>query len=235
MNNDLQALFGGVSFNPAEVEPQADFEVLPPGKYPVLIENAEVKQTKSGTGHYVELTLKILDGPAKNRKLWDRINLQNPNAQCEEIGRSHLSALGRAMGLVSITDTAQLIGGVVIAHVKVKDDQNNVRTYSASGAIPNPPVQVPPVAVPGTAPSPLVEPGYTESSRAAVAPVAAPAVQAPTVQQVAYPQPTAAPPAVTPPVAPPVAPVAAPVQQPIGTPPSQGQAPAATQAPPWAR
>jgi len=40
--------------------------------------------------------------------------------------------LGQALGLQAITDTTQLLNQVVIAHVKVKDDRNEVRTYSAS-------------------------------------------------------------------------------------------------------
>ena len=133
MNNDLAAIFGGTPFTPATVEPATDFDVYPPGEYPVLIEAAEVKQTKAGTGHLLRLTMQILDGPHRGRKLFDNINLQNPSAQCTEIGMRTLSALGRAIGLQAITDTDQLLNQVVVAHVKVKDNQNNVRTYSASG------------------------------------------------------------------------------------------------------
>lgn len=129
MNNDLAAIFGGAAFDPNSVEPAKDFDVLPPGKYSVLIESAEVKQTKAGTGHYLGLVLLVVDGPCKNRKLFDNINLQNPNVQCEEIGRRTYAALCLAVGL-SATDATQLVNKVVIAHVKVKNDQNNVRTYS---------------------------------------------------------------------------------------------------------
>jgi len=131
MNNDLAQFFGGVPFTPATIEPTTDFPVIPPGKYPVLIEAAEVKLTKKGTGHYVKLTMSILDGPHKNQKIWDQINIQNPSTECVEIGLRTLSALGRALGLQTITDTTQLVNQVVVAHVKVQGEQNSVRTYSA--------------------------------------------------------------------------------------------------------
>lgn len=131
MNNDLERFFGGAAFTPSTIAPQGDFEVIPPGKYPVLIEDAEMVQTKKGTGHFLKLTMVILDGQYKNRKIWDQINIDNPSADCVEIGMREFAALGLALGLQAITDTTQLLRGVVIAHVKVKDDRNYVRTYSA--------------------------------------------------------------------------------------------------------
>lgn len=126
--NDLASIFGQ-GFDTGSVEPQQDFDVLPPGKYPVLIEAAGVKQTKAKTGHYLEIQMVVLDGPAKNRKLWDRINIQNPSVQCVEIGLRQLAALGQAVGLAAITDSSQLLNKSCVASVKVKNDQNEIRTY----------------------------------------------------------------------------------------------------------
>ena len=192
---DLSDLFGGVPFDPATVEPQGDFQVLPPGKYPVLIEGAEVRVTKKQTGHYIYLKMKILDGPGVGRYFFDQINIQNPSTECVEIGLRTLSALGRAIGTGPITDTNQLLNQVVIAHVKVKDEQNSVRTYSATGQPAQQPQQVASVA-PTQAPAPVP-----------VAPVA----PAPTVAPVApvYQPPIAGAPIAPTPVAAPVAPGAA--------------------------
>ena len=181
---DLSDLFGGVPFDPATVEPQGDFQVLPPGKYPVLIEGAEVRVTKKQTGHYIYLKMKILDGPGVGRYFFDQINIQNPSTECVEIGLRTLSALGRAIGTGPITDTNQLLNQVVIAHVKVKDEQNSVRTYSATGQPAQQPQQVASVAL-TQAPAP-----------APVAPVAPAAVLPPTVTPVTpAPAPTASAPA----------------------------------------
>lgn len=198
MNNDLAAIFGGAAFDPATVEPQTDFPVLPPSKYPVLIEEAEVKQTKKGDGHYIRLVMKVLDeGLYKGRKVFDQINIQNPSTQCVEIGLRSLSALGRALGLQAITDSTQLVNQVVVAHVKVKDDQNIVRTYSSAGVAPPAPAPAPahPAGMPAIGTPETYAP---PQSTPAVAPQrAAPKVMPP----VPAAPPVVAPPAVAPPTA----------------------------------
>lgn len=158
MSNDLSAFFGGTPFTPETIEPTTDFDVIPPGKYLALIETAEVKPTRAGNGHIIKLMMQILDGKYKGRKLFDNINIDNPNEQCVEIGMRTLSALGRALNLAVITDTAQLVGGIVVVHVKVQNEQNNVRTYSESTPAttqptqPSPQQQAPSVAPPQQAP-----------------------------------------------------------------------------------
>ncbi len=112
--NDLSEIFGGVPFDPSSVK-----SAYSPGKYPVLIKVAEIRQTKAGTGHYIYLDEEILDGDRKGQHLFDQINIQNPSAQCVEIGLRTLSALARAIGLQTVTDTTQLLNQVVVAHVKV--------------------------------------------------------------------------------------------------------------------
>ena len=143
MNNDLANFFSSSAFDPSTVEPQGDFPVVPPGKYPVLTGVAEVCATKKGTGHYIKLPMTILDGPCKSRKLFDNINIDNPSQECVEIGLRTLSALAQAIGLQAVTDTDQLSNQVVIAHVKVKDDQNSIRTYSSPGGVAPPTAPTP--------------------------------------------------------------------------------------------
>lgn len=135
MNGDLAQIFGG-GFDSNSVEPQGDFEVMPPGKYPVLIEAAEVKQTKAGTGVYLKLTFSVLDGKYKNCKLFENINIQNPNQQCVEIGLRTLAALGLAISVANISDTSQLLNKTCLASVKVAKDQagneqNQIRTFAS--------------------------------------------------------------------------------------------------------
>jgi len=143
-NGDLFNIFGQNAFDTGAVEPQSDYEVIPPSKVLVLIEEAEVKPTKANTGYYLKLKLSVVDGPYKNRKLFDNINVQNPSAQCVEIGLRQLAALGLAIGVKVITDSSQLVNKTCIAHVKVKDDQNYIRTYSSVvPAAPGAPQQPP--------------------------------------------------------------------------------------------
>ena len=109
------------------------FKCLPPGKYEVLIESAEVCQTKKGNGHIVKTELTVL-GPAHGgRKLWDNILFQHPNPEAAGIGLKRLGSLGRAAGLSCIDDTAELHNKSVIAHVTVKGDSNEINGYSSPG------------------------------------------------------------------------------------------------------
>ena len=154
-------------FSPEELastEAQTDFVVLPPGKYPVRIEKSKVQRTKSGNGHFVYLEMLILDEQFKNRKLFDRINVDNPSQICKEIGMRCMAALRDAVGFV-ITDTDQLLNQIVIAHVTVKKDQNEVRTYSAPGTCQpttiDPAVLTPGPAAPSGPQTFMVAPGAT--------------------------------------------------------------------------
>ena len=142
--NDLSQFFGS-EFDASTVRPMDDYTVVPPNKYPCLIEKSEIKENKARTGHFIEVTLAILDGEFKGRKIWDRINIDNPNRTAVEIATRVLSALVQAAGLRTLGQVAELIGKVVVAHVKVQkdqngNDQNNVRTYSTTGASPVAPV-----------------------------------------------------------------------------------------------
>ena len=68
-------------FDATQVEPTTNFEPVPAGKYEAVITESEMKPTKSGSGSYLQLSFQIVDGPFKNRLLWSRLNLSNPNNQ----------------------------------------------------------------------------------------------------------------------------------------------------------
>lgn len=187
MNGDLANFFGSPDgFDTHSVSPQEDFTVVPPGNYPIEIEKSEMKQTKSQNGHYLEITCTILDGPegVKGRKLWDRLNLDNPSQQARDIALRTFAALGQALFLTKISDTQQIVDGRCLACVKVKDGFNVIRTYKPL------PVGTTPFAHVVTPRPPAVTP--------AAAPVAPPVAQ-----PVAPPTPPA------PPIGPPVGPLVA--------------------------
>ena len=120
---DLSQIFGG-GFDPNSVEPASDFDLLPTGKYPVIIESAELKTNSKGTGQYIALAMAVLDGPAKGRKVWDNINIFHQNEKAQEIARKEFAALGQSIGVTNISNTDQLLQQMTVAHVKVKDDLN---------------------------------------------------------------------------------------------------------------
>ena len=80
-------------FDATEVEPTADFTALKPGWYQACILSSEKKTTKKGDGEYLELEIEILGDIHSGRKVWDRLNLWNPNAKAVEIAKGTLSAI----------------------------------------------------------------------------------------------------------------------------------------------
>jgi hypothetical protein len=127
-------------FNATEVEPTTSFEPLPAGKYLAAITESEMKPTKSGSGSYLQLTFTILEGEYKNRVLWARLNLNNPNATAVKIARSELSAICHAVGVMQPRDSVDLHNLPLVITVKLKkrDDTgeltNEIKGYTRKDA-----------------------------------------------------------------------------------------------------
>jgi hypothetical protein len=115
-------------FDANQVEPSSDFEPIPAGKYLALITESEMKANKAGTGSYLQFTFQILEGPHKNRLLWARLNLDNPNAVTVQIAKAELSAICRAVGVLAPKDSVELHNLPLVIHVKCKKrvDTNEV-------------------------------------------------------------------------------------------------------------
>jgi hypothetical protein len=114
-----------MTFDSTQVEPNAPREIIPPGKYRAHIVASEMQATKNGNGQFLKLEFEILDGPQKGQKLWDRLNLFNPNQQAVEIAQRTLSAICRATGQATVQDSEQLHFKPLMMTVKVKQRQDN--------------------------------------------------------------------------------------------------------------
>lgn len=129
-------------FDAHQVEPTTDFEPIPAGKYLAVIAESEMKPNKAGTGHYLQLAFQIIEGPYKNRFLWARLNLDNPNATAVQIARAELSAICRAVGVLAPNDSVELHNLPLVIHVRCKKREdtgeivNEVRGYSKKEAPP---------------------------------------------------------------------------------------------------
>jgi len=136
-------------FDARTVEPTADFEPIPAGKYIAAITESEMKPTKSGSGSYLQLSFTILEGEHKNRVLWARLNLNNPNATAVKIARSELSAICHAVGVLSPQDSVELHNLPLLITVKLKkrDDTgeltNEIKGYAKKEAATGQPQQAP--------------------------------------------------------------------------------------------
>ena len=137
-------------FNATEVEPTSSFEPRAAGKYLAAITESEMKPTKNGSGSYLQLTFTIIEGEYKNRVLWARLNLNNPNATAVKIARSELSAICHAVGVLQPRDSVELHNIPLLITVKVKKREdtgeltNEIKGYepkaAAAGQQPQAPV-----------------------------------------------------------------------------------------------
>lgn len=134
-------------FDANQVDPSADFEAIPAGKYLAMITESEIKPTKSGTGSYLQLTFEILEGPYKGRFLWSRLNLDNQNSTTVQIARAELSSICRAVGVMTPSDSVELHNLPMLITVKCKkrDDtgevSNEIRGYARKEVIKGQPQQ----------------------------------------------------------------------------------------------
>ena len=135
------------NFNANTVDPTTDFEPLPAGKYLAVITASEMKPTKNGSGHFLEIVFQVIDGPFKNRQLWSRLNLDNPNAQAVQIAQGELSAICRAVGVMQPKDSLELHNLPLLVTVKCKkredtgDITNEIKGYAKKEAVSGAPQQ----------------------------------------------------------------------------------------------
>jgi len=125
-----------MNFNAASVEPQQSFDAIPAAWYDVEIDQSEMKPTKAGTGTYLELRLNIITGDFTNRKLFCRLNVENPNAVTVEIAYRQLSSICHAVGVMELTDSQMLHGKPLQAKVALvppgagyTDPTNEVKSF----------------------------------------------------------------------------------------------------------
>jgi len=127
-------------FDANQVEPTTSFEPIPAGRYLAAITESEMKPTKSGNGNYLQLTFTIVQGEHKNRVLWARLNLNNPNATAVKIARGELSAICRAVGVMQPKDSVELHNIPLVIVVKLKKRQdtgeltNEIKGYESKAS-----------------------------------------------------------------------------------------------------
>lgn len=124
-------------FDATTVAPREDFSPIPTGEYIAQIIDSDLKPTKLNNGHYAELAFEVMDGPYKGRRVWARLNIDNPNPKAVEIAQRDLSAICHAVGKLQVSDTNELhykpliirVEYVTADGVKQKNDGNEIRAY----------------------------------------------------------------------------------------------------------
>lgn len=112
---------------------------LPPGQYEVIITKSDIKETKAGTGQYIELEMQVVDGEHSGRRLWERLNVSNPNKQAEDIAKAALGAICMATGKLDMEDTEELHDIPFLIGVEIdrkEPERNRIMAYGQASAAP---------------------------------------------------------------------------------------------------
>ena len=96
------------AFNAQQYDPTQGGGSLPVGRHPVVIESSEVKANKANDGGYLQLNLKLIDGPQMGTTGAYRLNLYHSNPQTAEIAHRQLSAICHVIGVFNVQDSQQL-------------------------------------------------------------------------------------------------------------------------------
>ena len=136
-----------LNFNANEVEPSRELDPIPAGKYVAVIVDSEMKDTRAGTGRYLQLEFEITDGEFAGRKVWARLNIENRNPEAVRMARADLSAICRAVNVLTPSDSADLHNLPLVIKVHVRKDKNTgeisneIRGYESKAAFKSEPKQ----------------------------------------------------------------------------------------------
>lgn len=114
-----------INFDANQVDPSPGRDPIPAGQYLAVIVASEMKPTRNGAGQYLEVEYQIIDGMHNGRRLWSRHLLHHPSEQTVQIARGELSAICRAVGVMTPQDSAELHNLPLTITVKCKTREDN--------------------------------------------------------------------------------------------------------------
>src|SRR4029077_13114940 len=96
-----------LDFDPNSIPPDDRFDPVPPGDYTCQVIESELKPTKKGDGTILKIVSEIIEGPHTHRRIFDNLNIENPNPEAERISRQSLRALCIALGFQSVVEDSE--------------------------------------------------------------------------------------------------------------------------------
>lgn len=115
---------------------------LPAGQYTVVVERADMTNTKDGSGKYVKLMLRVCDMEKRNNAvIFENINVVNASEAAQDIGRKRIKSMLELIGMSEDQQKAagplDLIGKKFSVFVKVESngqygEENKIVSYSAA-------------------------------------------------------------------------------------------------------
>ena len=109
-------------YNPDNTEDYgSNYGAIPDGSYPAMITEYQYKETKSG-GQMLVLTVEVIDGPCKGRKVWENLNVVNKNETAQNIAHSKLKGYFNAVSAEGSVEEQDLVR--IPFGIKTKTKQN---------------------------------------------------------------------------------------------------------------
>lgn len=144
-----------MNFNADEIpEDDRNFDPLPAGDYAMQVIESDLKPTKANNGdEQLVLTIEVIEGPLTNRRVWDRLNIRNHNADAQRIAQRALADLCLAIGIQSLRNSEDLHFKPFVGRVGIKASKdpnygpsNTVRYKPRGGSAPRPAAAARPAA-----------------------------------------------------------------------------------------
>lgn len=167
------------TFDATKVAPASDRAAVPPDTYSVIMVGSDIKVGKTPQDRLMSINLKVIEGPLSGSIIFQSLNIMHANPVAQQIAQERFSSYCHAIGVLQLTDTAQLHGRPFKIKTSIRVDETTKKEYTEVDSF-------------------LKADGMAISAIGTQAPAAAPP---------AWAQPNAQPPAATPPpaVAPPPA------------------------------
>ena len=137
-------------------EEEGSFDPLPAGEYLVIVEDSEYKENKKGSGMLLKLKYKVIEGPMKDRTLWENLSLEHSNHDTVVIAQKAFNSLKKALGMTEVENPEDLKNiplKLDLGMKKNKDTdewQNTIKKHISASGLP----ATPPAATPQTAAAP---------------------------------------------------------------------------------
>ena len=138
-----------LNFDPSTVEKTNDFELIPAGTYKAIIVSTEEKPTQNPQNRYLSIKWQIVDGPFRNRLIFENLNLFRPdtgltpeqkekNKTTVNIAKSKLAEICECAKISMLQRSEQLHTKMMCIEItitpatpKYPHDSNNVKKHTA--------------------------------------------------------------------------------------------------------
>lgn len=128
----------------ADTVPAADpHELIPDGVIvTVVLDKSDLKPTKKADGHYLACEFVVIDGPYEGKRIFDNMNIDNPNQQAVAIAERQLASLCSATGKLRVSDSDELHGIPVKAKIGIEpgkngyESKNKIKSFTAVNEAP---------------------------------------------------------------------------------------------------